>query len=459
LIRARLVTSDTIGRRDFVIAGLLLFAVKHNLDRLIALVVFRTEWNIFHYLMPISAHGVPANRTAFLLTMLATSLPFAALGVWFTAKRLRDAGLSPLLALLFFLPIGNLLFFAVLSVLPAAREQSSGAAAGTPARRRFLERICPHSASGSAFVSVVGTALVFVPLIAIAVGLFETYGWVTFVGFPFAQGMVAAIVYGVHQPRRLAGCLGVAALTVAVDGILLLVFALEGIFCIVMAAPIAIVLALLGGAVGYIVQAECRARHGLPSATAALIVALPFLTAMESAAKPEASLLKVTTVIEIDAAPEVVWNHVVTFADLPAPKEWIFRLGIAYPTHATIEGSGPGAIRKCAFSTGSFIEPVTVWDEPRLLRFSVTENPAPMQEWTPYDEIHPPHLDGFLASQSGQFLLEPMSGGRTRLSGTTWYRHHMFPESYWQIWSDKIIHTIHLRVLNHIKSLAEASAS
>jgi hypothetical protein len=31
----------------------------------------------------------------------------------------------------------------------------------------------------------------------------------------------------------------------------------------------------------------------------------------------------------------------------------------------------------------------------------------------------------------------------------------MWPAVYWHIWSDYIIHRIHLRVLNHIKQAAE----
>ena len=118
-------------------------------------------------------------------------------------------------------------------------------------------------------------------------------------------------------------------------------------------------------------------------------------------------------------------------------------------------GSGPGAVRHCVFSTGPFVEPIEIWDEPHLLRFSVTKNPPPMEEWTPYKAIHPPHLDGFLASERGQFQLIPLPDGGTRLEGTTWYRHNMWPVMYWQTWSDLIIHRIHLRVLQHIKERAE----
>jgi hypothetical protein len=124
---------------------------------------------------------------------------------------------------------------------------------------------------------------------------------------------------------------------------------------------------------------------------------------------------------------------------------------------AELFGDGVGAVRYCIFTTGTFVEPIEVWDQPRLLQFSVKDQPPPMKEWSPYD-IHPPHLDHYLVSQKGQFLLTPLPGGRTRLEGTTWYVNKMWPESYWQLWSDYIIHRVHLRVLKHIKDLAERSS-
>jgi len=35
------------------------------------------------------------------------------------------------------------------------------------------------------------------------------------------------------------------------------------------------------------------------------------------------------------------------------------------------------------FFNGPFVEPIEVWDEPQLLRFGVTANPAPLNELSP----------------------------------------------------------------------------
>jgi hypothetical protein len=89
------------------------------------------------------------------------------------------------------------------------------------------------------------------------------------------------------------------------------------------------------------------------------------------------------------------------------------------------------------------------------LRFSVTENPPPMKEWSFYDDVQPPHLHGFMLSRAGEFALEDLPAHRTRLLGTTWYEHNLWPAGYWRLWSDYLVHCIHLEVLNHVRCLAE----
>jgi len=162
----------------------------------------------------------------------------------------------------------------------------------------------------------------------------------------------------------------------------------------------------------------------------------------------------VTTSLDIPASPRRVWEAVLQPARLASPSDLLFRAGVAYPLASHIEGTGLAATRYCDFSTGKLIEPVLVWDENHRLRFRVASNPLPMQEWTPYARLHPPHLDGFLVSRQGEFRLEPLANGGTRLTATTWYQDHLYPASYWKLWSDHIIHQVHRMVLANIRERA-----
>jgi len=293
---------------------------------------------------------------------------------------------------------------------------------------------------------------VLVLLVAAGVALlhYGLYGLTVFILFPVLLGGLASWVFHPATGGRAAA---IGALSAAAAACSLLFVGLEGLICIAMTLPLAIPLGALGGWLAYRAACSRLVTHG----SVAMLLLLPTSIAWDAGARPP--VFEVHTAITIAASPETVWKHVVTFSELPEPRDWFFRAGLAYPKRARIEGSGAGAVRYCEFSTGPFVEPIEVWDEPRLLRFRVTQNPAPMNEWSPYAHVLPKHLHGYLISKRGQFLLTRLPGGRTLLEGTTWYQHGLWPSEYWKWWSQAIIHRIHLRVLNHIRTLAEGDAA
>jgi hypothetical protein len=277
------------------------------------------------------------------------------------------------------------------------------------------------------------------------------YGWGLFVGLPFCLGLFAVLTHSYHQPRGYGECVTVAILPIAILGAILLMVAMEGVICLLMAAPLAAILALLGGSLGFVIQAAHWGRRNAPAILSMAVLLTPGVYGIEHFTRPQAGVFEVKSAIEMSAPPEKVWQQVVAFTEIPPPQEMLFRAGIAYPIRAEITGHGAGAVRHCVFSTGPFVEPIVVWDEPHLLRFSVTANPAPLNELTPYGHIEPRHLHGYFESHQGQFLLTELPGGRTRVEGTTWYSHSLWPETYWHWWSGYVIHRIHIRVLEHIR--------
>jgi hypothetical protein len=280
----------------------------------------------------------------------------------------------------------------------------------------------------------------------------RTYGWALFVLLPILMGLQAAILLGRHHRTTISQSLGVAAFAVVVLGVLIFGVAVEGFVCLMMAFPLALPLAALGGVIGHALQRTRAAQHPV---TFLLIAGLaPYSATLEHALQPPADLFMVVTSIELQASPERVWQTILRPASLAAPSQLLFRAGVAYPRASHIEGVGPSATRYCDFSTGKLVEPVLIWDDLRQLRFTVASNPLPMQEWTPYARIHPPHLDGFLVSRQGEFRLTPLPDGGTRLDATTWYQHHLWPGHYWRWWSDYIIHQVHGMVLQNIRQRA-----
>lgn len=447
----------TIDRGTYAIIGVLGFALKHNLDRFVASYWFHRPWTLFNYWMPVRDIAriteLPRRDAAFLATMVALAFPFIWVGVVLTMKRLRSAGLPLPLMILFFVPFLNLAFFLVLCLLPGHTTSTSEPSAARA--ESLLWRVLPDSALGSAAVSLVITVPLGVGAAVLGAEVLQNYGWGLFVALPFCMGFAAAMIYGIRRPRSFGGCLWVAFLSTGLIGAALLALAVEGAVCLLMAAPIAVPLALFGGVCAYRVQRRRWFQTDAPVLLSALLLFVPGVEWAEHVVARPSPVFVVRTAIDVQAPPDRVWRQVIAFSEIPPPSEWLFRAGIAYPIRAEIAGRGPGAERHCVFSTGAFVEPIKVWDEPRRLSFSVTSNPPPMEEWTPYSHIEPPHLHGFLESEGGQFLLTPLPGGGTRLEGTTWYRHGLWPASYWRLWSDAIIQRIHLRVLNHIREVTE----
>jgi hypothetical protein len=316
---------------------------------------------------------------------------------------------------------------------------------------RFLWRRVSgvNSLWSSALWGVTGGALL--GLIAAYVSTFadRTYGLTLFLVVPFLAGFVAVLVLEYLQPTSLNMALFVSVLSVILLGVLMIEFAIEGAICLVMALPIAIPLAMLGGVVAYALRHRPAAQS--PVTMLLLIGLTPFGSAVERALKPQADIFTVTTSIDLPTSPKHVWQTVLQPSLLRPPSHPLFRAGISYPLASHIEGSGLMATRYCDFSTGKLVEPVLIWDDRRRLRFTVESNPLPMQEWTPYANMHPVHLDGFLVSKQGEFQLEPLPGGGTRLRATTWYQHHLRPARYWRWWSDYIIHQVHGMVLENIR--------
>lgn len=80
----------------------------------------------------------------------------------------------------------------------------------------------------------------------------------------------------------------------------------------------------------------------------------------------------VTTIIDIAAPPEVVWQQTAEIRNVRQDElSWTFShgiVGVPQPVDARLEGTGVGAVRQLEWTRGvKFQEIVTRWEENRLL--------------------------------------------------------------------------------------------
>ncbi|MGE0786584.1 MAG: DUF805 domain-containing protein [Sandaracinaceae bacterium] len=442
-----------LPRLPFLLAGVVLFAIKIGIDAAVA-TAFGQAYTVLYYVSPMDAPLLsPGGRETYWLTMWAVALPFIAVGVWLTARRLKDAQLPLWLVALFFVPFANLIFFLAVAAVPSRPQPESAA---PPSYRGSAKppETPPKSAVGPVLMAGATGAVIALGMVGISVGLLEEYGASLFLGAPTLSAFVATLMVGRLYGRHAGYTFLAAMIALWISFLVLIGFALEGLVCLLMATPLAIFAAVVGWLIGYVMLTV--AGNEAPKTASAMFILPLWLIAEVLSPQPDVPEEAVSSVIEIDAPPEVVWPRVLAFEELPPVTELPFRMGVSAPTGAVIEGHGVGAVRRCRFTTGEFIEPITVWDENHELAFSVRQMPDPMHEMTPYDGPRPPHLDGYFRTTRGQFLLEALPGGRTRLTGTTWYELDVFPRAYWRVSAEYLVHTIHLRVMNQIERLSEA---
>jgi hypothetical protein len=279
------------------------------------------------------------------------------------------------------------------------------------------------------------------------------FGLATFLAFPFAIGVSGGAVI-----RRAGGTFGqAAAAAMTLVGAVILALCgmlMEGIVCVVMAAPIGAVLAFFGAAVGYFLARTKSADGTLQSAAWLAIVVVVGLEGWNPPTPLEDST---TTEIVINAPAERVWAELHDIRDLPKTDNFLFQFGIAHPVRTATDGQGVGAARVCKLSTGDMPEIITVWKPGQELRFTVLSTPPSMRETGFFGRtIDTTHIHCAYASLEGGFKITTLPDGRTRLVGESRYLLNIAPAAYWNLWTKEIVHSVHRRVMEHVKTRAES---
>jgi len=381
------------------------------------------------------------------------SIPFMWIALNLSVRRAMDANVSPWFGLAILLPVFNFFVMLMLSIWPSrGKPEESTAdkvAVDTKPMVHQKQIVAPESMAKSAAIAVGVGMLLCLALTTIGVLFLGSYGVALFLGMPLLTGTIAGSLYNRSERRGILNSATVGAASVFAGCLSMLLFGLEGMICIVMAAPLVLPLGVLGGVIGYSIANAGRQPQ---SQILGALIVFPLLAIIE----PGPSDTRVAySSVEVAADAAQVWQAVIAFPEITEPPGGYFEYGIAYPIRARIDGAGVGAVRYCEFTTGSFVEPITHWQPPLRLGFDVSEQPDPMVEMTPYRHIHPPHLRNSFRSVRGEFRIVPLANGNVRLEGRTWYKLDIGPTFYWELVTDKILHDIHMRVLNHIKRICE----
>ena len=365
---------------------------------------------------------------------LAVSWVLAALSF----RRADRVGYAYLLAALAIVPGVQIGAISVLALLQGQQEESDAPRAVGINTAHVLQGV------------LAGISIIVLAVLISAV-TFGAYGWGLFVMTPLLVGFTTAYLANrdVALPRGQTTLVVLAA--AGLGTLALIMCALEGLACVLLASPLGALVAGMGATFGKAL-AEVGHRRGKPLLCVAL---LPCLFALE-AAVPPAIPIDLSQSIDIDAPPAAVWDAVTIDAPLGPPPWPVAKAGFAYPISGRLVGTGIGAERIGVFSTGIARERVTEWVPGRRLSFALLSQPPMMEEMSPYRRVHAPHVSGYFITTRTSFALEPLVGGRTRLTITDAHLLRLDPALYWEPMARWAIEQNVRRVLDSIKNRAEA---
>jgi hypothetical protein len=348
---------------------------------------------------------------------IAYSLAVAWALAGFSFLRARTSSLGATPAVLSVIPIVQLLAIPALAFAPSRvpAEEAQATATAEPAQARRV-----------VFGLIVGVAIVVLAVLVSAV-TFGAYGWGLFVMTPLLVGVTTGYLVNLDRDLGSKKTMSLVIGAAALGSLALVILALEGIICILMAAPLAIPVTMLGGAIGRSVAvSRLNCRNPLAS-----VAVLPLIFMIEAAVPPDADIATARS-LEIDAPPAAVWAALTSPEPIKVEPGLAATAGLAYPLSSRIDGTGPGAVRIGSFSTGDAVERVTEWRPGRALAFRVLRQPPAMEEMSPYRRVHAPHLVGYFDTGETRFELTPLADGGTRLTIRAEHRLRIDPVLYWE---------------------------
>jgi len=234
---------------------------------------------------------------------------------------------------------------------------------------------------------------------------------------------------------------------------------LEGWICVIMALPVILFMASLGGVVAGFTRPKVATDSGRRLCVA-VVALLPFIAGpLESLRGRSNELRTVACAIDIAATPAQVWRQIRSVPRITEAEHtfsWHHRVGFPRPTEAVLEGTGVGSVRLARFEGDLvFVEKVTEWEENRRLSFSIKADTANIPPST-LDEhviVGGPYFDVL----HGTYWIEPLGPDRVRLHLASDQRLSTGFNPYAAWWTEWVMADLQDYILRIIKARAERS--
>jgi hypothetical protein len=273
---------------------------------------------------------------------------------------------------------------------------------------------------------------------------------------PFVMGLLTISRAESRAPISIWKWIFAPWLAVALMMLAVAAIGFEGWICIVMALPIALIFASVGGIVAGVFQ-RIRKRR-LPVTTLSCFALLPFVLApMEARLSAPRQTRTVSSEILIHASPAIIWRNIERVPAI-APSElqptWTHLIGFPRPVQATLSDEGVGGVRHASFEHGLlFIETITDLEPNHHLAFRIKAD-TPNIPTTTLDE-HVTIGGRYFDVLDGEYTLEPLANGDTILHLISHERLSTDFNRYAGLWTDSVMQNLQSSILKVIQHRCE----
>lgn len=268
---------------------------------------------------------------------------------------------------------------------------------------------------------------------------------------PFSVGAMAVLMSAGGEKISVIVQIQQTVFAVNACYIAVILLALEGSICLVMAAPLFFGASLLGGLVAGFLHNHFRmGRRMLPIAFAPI----------ESLQTIQPHEQTVTNTIYIAAPPERVFNQLANVRHI-RPEElgftFVHAIGFPRPLEAQMDGQGVGQVRTSRWEKNVwFQEVITDWTPGQSLhyKFYIPPGGIPRDALDEHVEIGGEHFDLI----DGGYDLRVMPDGGTELSLTTRFVNKTRLKTYVDLWAKLVFKDFHRSILGLMKKRAEETS-
>ncbi|MFZ6653634.1 hypothetical protein [Undibacterium sp. TJN19] len=270
---------------------------------------------------------------------------------------------------------------------------------------------------------------------------------------PFSVGAVAVLLAAGKQPISVGKQISIASTSMLLFLFTMFILLFEGLICIILVLPVFLVAAIIGGVIAGAIHNHLRPSR----ATLPCFALLPLLLGpVEAHLPPATSEQQVSSVIQIQASPEEVFDQLATVRDI-APGElgfaFVHLIGLPKPVEANMAGTGVGAVRRSDWEKNvHFEEIITTWQRPYAMHYKFHMLPGGI----PRDALdrHVEMGGEYFNVLDGGFDLRARDGG-TELRLSTRFQNKSQLKTYGDLWGKMVLADFHQSILGLMKNRAE----